>query len=421
MREVWIDGSFDELREAIAAALDGGPAVLPLAPGSENLRDAMAPERPVEPGTAVIIATSGSTGEPKGVLLSADALRASAEATHQRLGGPGHWLLATPAQYIGGLQVIVRSLVAGTTCVPLPPGPFRPERFAEAAAQLPAGPRPLGGSPRSQPGGSPHAPAGSSLGSQGAGGRRSSQGAGGRWSLADVPRYTALVPTQLTRLLDAGGAGLEAARSFDAIIIGAAATSPALRERAAEAGLRIVPAYGMSETASGCVYDGVPLDGVRAEIAEDGRILLSGPVLAHGYRLRPDLTAESFVDGWFRTGDRGRLVDGRLEVLGRMDDMINTGGVKVSAAAVERVLTGLPGVREACVLGLPDAEWGEIVVAAVIAEGAAPAVADLRAAVRAEAGAAAVPKRVEFVDALPLRGPGKIDRTGVRKIFHELG
>ncbi|NKQ58372.1 AMP-binding protein [Amycolatopsis sp. K13G38] len=373
MREVWIDGSFDELRNAVAEALDGGAAVLPLAPGSSALRDAMSPSEPVESGTAVIIATSGSTGEPKGVLLSADALRASATATHRRLGGAGHWLLATPAQYIGGLQVIVRSLVAGTTCVPLPPGPFRPERFAEAAALV-------GGS----------------------------------------PRYTALVPTQLTRLFDAGGAGLEAARSFDAVIIGAAATSGALRERAAEAGVRIIPSYGMSETASGCVYDGVPLDGVRAEIAGDGRVLLSGPVLAHGYRLRPDLTAETFVDGWFRTGDRGRLVDGRLEVLGRMDDVINTGGVKVSAAAIERVLAGCPGVRDSCVVGLPDPEWGEIVAAAVIPEGDAPAVPDLRAAVRATAGAAAVPKRVEFVDALPLRGPGKIDRAGVLKMFNQL-
>ncbi|GAA5172421.1 o-succinylbenzoate--CoA ligase [Amycolatopsis dongchuanensis] len=367
MREVLVDGSAGELREALAAALDGGPAVLPLAPGSERLRDAMAPSEPVEPGTAVIIATSGSTGEPKGVLLSADALRASAHATHRRLGGPGHWLLATPAQYIGGLQVIVRSLLAGTTCATLPPGHFDGELFAEAAAPV--------------------------LREEG-------------------PRYTALVPTQLTRLLDGGGRGLDAARAFDAIIIGAAATSAALRERAASAGVRIVPSYGMSETASGCVYDGVPLDGVEVRIGPDDRVLISGPVLTHGYRLRPDLTAEALVDGWFRTGDRGRLVDGRLEVLGRLDDVINTGGVKVSAAAVERALGALPGVREACVVGLPDVEWGQVVAAAVVTEGPVAA-AELRAAVRSAVGAAGVPKRVEFVGALPLRGPGKVDRAAV--------
>ena len=383
MREVWLRGpeSVGELAGAVAAALDGGEAVLPLDggdPAAPRLLEGMRPDEPVEPGTAVIIATSGSTGEPKGVLLSATALRASAEATHARLGGPGRWLLATPANYIGGLQVLVRSMLAGQPFGVLPPGPFRAERFAEAARGVLAG---------------------------------------------DGPHYTALVPTQLARLLDAGGAGLEAATAFDAIILGAAATTPVLRARAAEAGVRIVPSYGMSETASGCVYDGVPLDGVDVRIAPDGRVLIAGPVLTHGYRLRPDLTADAFDDGWFRTGDRGELRDGRLEVLGRMDDVINTGGVKVSAAAVERVLTGLPGVRESCVVGLPDAEWGQIVAAAVIPDAPdAPDAADLRAAVRAAAGAPAVPKRIEFVTAFPLRGPGKIDRTAVaEQIFRPVG
>jgi len=231
-----------------------------------------------------------------------------------------------------------------------------------------------------------------------------------------------MVPTQLTRLLEAGGAGLDAARAFDAIIIGAAATPPSLRERAAEAGVSIIPAYGMSETASGCVYDGVPLDGVRVEVAEDERILLSGPVLAHGYRLRPDLTAEAFAGGWFSTGDRGRIHDGELTVLGRIDDVINTGGVKVSAAVVERVLAGCAGVRDSCVVGLADPEWGQIVAAAVVMDTAVNAedAERLRAAVRDAAGAAAVPKRLEFVAALPLRGPGKVDRDLViTRIFGE--
>ncbi|MFD2418434.1 o-succinylbenzoate--CoA ligase [Amycolatopsis pigmentata] len=376
MREVWLGepASIDELRSALAEALDGGPTVLPLDardPSAEKLRAAMAPDQPVEPGTAVIIATSGSTGEPKGVLLSVKALTSSATATHDRLGGPGRWLLATPAHYIGGLQVLVRSLLAGTPCAVVPPGPFRPDVFAEAAETALRG---------------------------------------------EGPRYTAMVPTQLTRLIEAGGAGLDAARAFDAIVIGAAATPPKLREQAAEAGVRIVPAYGMSETASGCVYDGVPLDGVRAEVGEDERIRLSGPVLAHGYRLRPGLTSEVFTGGWFRTGDRGRFRDGKLEVIGRVDDVINTGGVKVSAAAVERVLAGCEGVRESCVVGLPDAEWGHIVAAAVVPDAAsatAPAADRLRAAVREAAGPAAVPKRLEFVASLPLRGPGKIDRASV--------
>ncbi|UMP02342.1 o-succinylbenzoate--CoA ligase [Amycolatopsis sp. EV170708-02-1] len=371
MRAVGVDGSPEsiaELTAALAEALDGGSPVLPYS--SEALRDAMEPARPAEPGTAVIIATSGSTGEPKGVLLSAPALTASAHATHKRLGGPGHWLLATPAQYVGGLQVLVRSLLAGTTPAVLHAAGFRPDDFAEAASPL--------------------------------------------LSL-DGPRYTALVPTQLGRLLDAGGPGLAAARAFDAIIVGAAATTAELRERAAEAGVKIVPAYGMSETASGCVYDGVPLDGVHVDL-EDERVCITGDVLAHGYRLRPDLTAEAFEGGLFRTSDRGRwTADGRLEILGRIDDMINTGGVKVAAAAVERILTAQPGIRDACVVGVPDPEWGEAVVALVV--GAGCDVESLRAACREEAGAAAAPKRVEFAEELPLRGPGKVDRTAVRNLL----
>jgi O-succinylbenzoic acid--CoA ligase len=365
MRTVRLDGSpaaVDTLKAAVADALGGGPAVLPFT--DSVLRNAMAPGEPVEPDTAVVIATSGSTGAPKGVLLSARALTASAEATHARLGGPGHWLLATPAHYIGGLQVLVRSLLAGTTPAVLTGDGFRADAFAAAAA-----------------------------------------------TLKGSPRYTALVPTQLVRLLDDGGAGLAAAKAFDAIVVGAAATSAALRERAADAGVRIVPAYGMSETASGCVYDGFPLDGVRVDVTGD-RVRVAGDVLAHGYRLRPDLTAESFADGWFTTSDRGvRHDDGRIEVLGRADDMINTGGVKVSAHAIERCLAAQPGVRDACVVGLPDAEWGEVVVALVVAAGEP---GDLRAAVRAELGAAATPKRVEYASELPLRGPGKIDRAAVQ-------
>jgi O-succinylbenzoic acid--CoA ligase len=356
--------------------LEGGPAVLPLNamdPSARAVRDAMSPERPLEADTAVIVATSGSTGAPKGVLLSAAALIASATATQDRLGGPGRWLLATPAHYVGGLQVLVRSLIAGTSPAVLPADSFRAEDFAQAAAPIIA---------------------------------------------SDGPRYTALVPTQLTRLLDAGGKALEAARAFDAIIIGAAATSAKLRERAAGEGVSIVPAYGMSETAGGCVYDGFPLDGVDVQLAEDGRIELSGSVLAHGYRLAPELTAQSFAGGRFRTSDHGLVgTDGRLEVLGRIDDVINTGGVKVPATAVERVLTAQPGVREACVVGLPDAEWGEAVVAMVVPDGEPPDADTLRAAVREAVGAPATPKRLEFVEALPLRGPGKIDRAAVKSVL----
>jgi len=230
-------------------------------------------------------------------------------------------------------------------------------------------------------------------------------------------RYTALVPTQLARLLDS--AALPHLRAFDAVLIGGAATAPALLDRARAAGVRVVTTYGMTETAGGCVYDGVPLDGVGVRISAAGLVELTGPVLATGYRLRPTQTAEAFAGGWFRTGDLGRLAaDGTLEVLGRADDVINTGGVKVSAGAVERALMAVPGVREVCVVGLADPVWGQRVAAAVVlAPKLIPDETTLRDAVRAELGPAAVPKTIRFTDRLPLRGPGKVDRLAVAASF----
>jgi O-succinylbenzoic acid--CoA ligase len=352
------------LLQHLPAALDGsGPALLP--GGPDALAGPLRPgeDDPADP-TAVVVATSGSTGEPKGVLLSAGALRASAMATHSRLGGPGRWLLATPARYIGGIQVLVRSLLASVCPVVLDlHSGFRAEDFVAAASEL-----------------------------------------------LDTPgrHYTALVPTQLARLVS--GTGLEVLRALDGILLGGAPLSPQLRRAAS--GTRIISAYGMSETASGCVYDGVPLDGVSIRLVGD-RVAVSGPVLARGYRGRPDLTAESFVNGWFVTSDLGRLVDGRLEVLGRADDVINTGGVKVPASAVERLLERY--VPAACVVGLDHPEWGQIVAAAVVSNGAT--VDELREHVRAELGAAAVPKVLRLVEELPLRGPGKIDRVEVRRFL----
>ncbi|MHA6624356.1 o-succinylbenzoate--CoA ligase [Pseudonocardia sichuanensis] len=379
MRVVTVDGSPASARALVAAvraALEGGPAVLPLGPGEP------VPTADPGPGTALVIATSGSTGVAKHVVLSAAALRASALATAARLGGSGRWLLALPAQHVAGVQVVVRSLLAGAPPVvqDLRDG-FRPEAFAAATRQLGTG-------------------------------RRS----------------TSLVPTQLGRILDAGGAALDALRGYDAVLVGGAALTPSLRDRAGAAGVAVVTTYGMSETAGGCVYDGRPLDGVRVALGADGRILLGGATLADGYLDAPALTAAAFAGGWFRTSDLGRWRDGRLEVLGRADDVIVTGGEKVAPAAVERVLAAQAGVAAACVVGLPDREWGRLVAAAVVPEGGAPgrppdpaldpALAErLRAAVRAELGRAAVPRILRAVAAIPLRGIGKPDRAATAQIL----
>jgi O-succinylbenzoic acid--CoA ligase len=160
---------------------------------------------------------------------------------------------------------------------------------------------------------------------------------------------------------------------------------------------------------------------VRVELEDDGRIRLGGPTLADGYLGDPALTATAFTGGWFRTSDIGRWRDGRLEVLGRADDVIVTGGENVAPAAVERVLVAQDGVAAACVVGVPDAEWGQVVAAAVVLDGTVSggmAIAErLRAAVRTELGRAAVPRILRAVPRIPLRGIGKPDRAATAALI----
>ena len=353
-----------ELVAALAAALDGtGPAVLPLPGGveGERLRAVLRPAEPVEPGTALLVPTSGSTGDPKGVLLSAAALAASAAATERRLGGPGRWLLALPVSHVAGLQVVLRALRAGSA--PVPAG----DDFAATTAAL--GP--------------------------------------GR-------RFTSLVPTQLRRLLAAGPATLDALRSYTAVLLGGAAPPAGLVATARAAGVPVVVTYGMSETCGGCVYDGVPLDGVSVDLADGDRIRIGGPVLAAGYRLRPALTWRAFAGGRFVTGDVGRLTGGRLTVLGRADDVLVTGGEKVAPAAVADALAEHPAVAEAAVVGVADPDWGQRVVAVVVLRaGAGLTLAEARRHVAGRMSRAAAPRELRVVDALPLLASGKLDRRAL--------
>jgi O-succinylbenzoic acid--CoA ligase len=354
-----------DVAPAVRACLDGGAplAVLPAGPPAavEAARAVLRPGEPLEPGTDLVVVTSGSTGGGRGVLLSAAALRASATATLDRLGGPGSWLLALPVSAIAGLQVVVRSALAGRDPAVLERG----EPLSAGLARLPAGER----------------------------------------------RYTAVVPTQLRRALDSEP---DALRSFDAVLVGGAATDPALLARARAEGVAAVTTYGMTETCGGCVYDGRPLDGVRVRVDGEG-VQLGGPVLALGYRLDPAATEAAFAGGWFRTRDAGSLdADGRLTVSGRLDDVVVTGGVNVAPQAVEAALREHPDVADAVVFGRPDEEWGQRVVAAVVpARDAAPELDALRAWVGERLGGPSAPRELHRIDAVPTLHTGKPDRRGV--------
>lgn len=435
------------------------------------------------PGPAVVVATSGSTGRPKKTVLSAEALTASGRATERATSGPGQWLLCLPAHYVAGVQVLARSVLAGTTPVVMTGEHFTPGAFADAAAGM------------------------------------------------DHPvRYVSVVPTQLQRILDPTDGSpdpraVAALARFDAVLVGGSPLSPALATLADSAGVHMVRTYGMSETCGGCVYNGAPLDAVTVRILPDdagphladapppsappaeeasartwsaeegptgtssaeevsvgtlpaeagaaeapsvaagsaeapsaagasavepapvapaeGRIWLGGEVVASGYLEDPAQTATHFrvSEGrrWYRTDDLGSVDEhGRLTVLGRTDDVINTGGVKVSAGRVADVLLDHDRVRQALVLPVEHPEWGQVVAAVVAVRRPMPdepvpddhhsdcgldhdldpgLERELAQSVRERLGAPAVPKRWRRVDRLPLLATGKPDRQAAAALF----
>ncbi|WP_432559662.1 AMP-binding protein [Granulicoccus sp. GXG6511] len=359
------------LAAAVARMLDGGPAIAPLPadPGAATATLAMLrPDEPlVETDAGLVVGTSGSTGEPKGVVLSRAAIRAGVAATHARLGGTGNWTLAVPAHYVAGILVVARAVAAGTSL------------FAVDA------------------------------------------------DLHDLPdqsgldtgsserNYLSLVPTQLVRALDRPDVLSRLAR-YDAILLGGAAADPGVLAHARAAGLTIITTYGMSETSGGCVYDGVPLDGVTIDLhgrgdpeAGGGRVSITGPVVFSGYRLRPDLTAKVLDGATLHTRDRARW-DGsesgpsRLEILGRIDDVVVSGGVNVDLAAVEKVLKELD--PQGAVVGVRDPEWGTRIIAAVTIPTTLP---ELRARLHT-LEPAAKPLGLLRHPRLPHTSSGKIDR-----------
>ncbi|WP_309130518.1 AMP-binding protein [Brevibacterium sp.] len=344
---------------------------------------------------ALILRTSGSTGAPKAVALSAKALTTSARATERFLSGPGVWYLTLPVNHIAGFQVEFRAHLAGRAPIRTTSARFTAATFTADVEQLLDWARDSAG-----------------------------------------PSYTSLVPTQLHRVLDDPRA-TRAAAGIDAILLGGSAVPPALLDRAEEAGLRIVRTYGMSETAGGCVYDGVPFDGVDVTITEAGTIDLRGDVVADSYveftddgLIRPvassDLTVEDGVRT-MHTSDLGRLDVGVLSVLGRADDIIVSGGTNVSPHALETELLRSwqnHAIAEVLVTSVPDDEWGQRVVALVrLAAEAAESVAEAAGLPRDPRSRARhlnafatrsqgqfLPHLVFVVPEIPLRSIGKPDR-----------
>jgi O-succinylbenzoic acid--CoA ligase len=340
---------------------DAGDAVLPVDrrlawPARAALVAAMAPSvlidgggrrllsggRPVDDGDALVMATSGTTGDPKGVVLTHAAVAASAWATSSRLGvdpDRHRWLACLPLSHVGGLSVVLRALITGARLMVQ-------DGFSASAVQAAAGPN----------------------------------------------VFVSLVPTALQRV---------DASLFHTVVLGGSAPPADLPGN-------VVTTYGMTETGSGVVYDGVPLDGVEVRVDEGGQIHLRGPMLLRAYR---DGQVPLDSAGWLATGDGGSWgPDGHLRVDGRLSDMIITGGENVWPVAVEAILAAHPLVSEVMVAGQPDPEWGQRVVAYVVPAGSPPTLADLRSLVREQLAAFAAPREVVVVSSLPKTAIGKVVR-----------
>ncbi|MCS4489702.1 MULTISPECIES: o-succinylbenzoate--CoA ligase [unclassified Corynebacterium] len=362
------------LMSSLEEALSGQMSILPCGPDlsqNEILRGHCRVGAPIDPEVAVVVATSGSTGTPKGAELTPANLISSADATHQYLGGEGAWLLAMPAHHIAGLQVLVRSIVSGyePEFLDLSHG-FSIQEFALKAERL------------------AHFP--------------------GRI-------YTALTPMQLLKAMDTL-AGIEALRLFHAVLVGGAPLRRSDYEAAGRLGITVVRTYGSSETSGGCVYDGRPLPGVTIQLRGE-RIAISGPMVARGYRNMSDSPA-FFSPGSFLTSDTGFIDNGLLTVTGRIDTIIDSGGLKIHPEVIEQVIANIEGVSAVCVVGIPDRRLGEAIVAAYTGTASPATIIEAFD----EMPRWQLPKQITRVESLPLKGPGKIDRLMVReKFMHDLG
>jgi O-succinylbenzoic acid--CoA ligase len=333
----------------------------------------------VENGVGIIVETSGSSGKPKRVTLSREAILASANAAQIRLGGPGQWLLALPINFVAGANVLIRSLVADTQPVLMNTSvPFTAEAFARSASLM-----------------------------------------------TGARRYTSLVPTQLARLaaaiddpFSASGKNdflLAQLLKFEAILVGGQAPQDEVVTALKDLGVNIVITYGMTETCGGCVYDGVALDGVQIDLV-GSRIEISGKVLASEIA---DDSGVQAIGEEFITNDLGEFDEaGRLHVLGRIDRVIVSGGLKISLDRVEELARAVPGVAELAATAIADQEWGQRVGIVYLGS---PEVADeIALALANDLGPAGKPIRVVRTDGVPKLPSGKHDLQAIKRLFEEL-
>jgi o-succinylbenzoate---CoA ligase len=362
------------LADALLRAWEDGLAVLPLDPALpepevrrivDDLRPSMLIDAdgrheldagvPISDQVALVVTTSGTSGRLKGVELSHTALEQSARAVMGalRVNQQERWLCCLPMSHIAGLSILIRSRVAGTA-------PVIHDDFDVSL-----------------------------IGAE------------------KVATLISLVPTALGRLLDAG----VDLSGYSAVLLGGSPIPPKLLDRARAAGVPVVTTYGMTETCGGCVHDGWPLPGVEVATESD-RILIRAPMLMEGYRLQPDLSSETLKGGWLHTADAGEVdQEGWLRVLGRLDDVIVTGGLNVSTAEVETLLCTHPKVADAAIVAVPDAEWGQAVAALVAPSGRdTPSLEELRTFISARAGSHKAPKLLRIVGEIPRSSRGKLDR-----------
>ena len=304
---------------------------------------------------AMVIHTSGSTGASKEVELSASALVASAQASNKYVGATTgmRWSLLLPLTHIAGINVLVRSIELGTSPIDL------------------------------------------------------------RNYVGEYPDsdFTAIVPTQLFRAINGDKNLLNHLKNAQAVLVGGGKLAAKLKKEATELGIKIIETYGMTETCGGCIYDGEPLENISYQIGADNRIMISGPSLASGYLGEEELWSASFDGKWFTTSDIGSVNNGKVEVIGRVDDVVISGGENISLTSIEALIKNALPEIEIAAFAIEDLEWGSAIHLAVV--GHKDLEDEIRNLLSSNLGSAAKPKEFHFLDRIPLTPLGKVDRQSL--------